>query len=232
MNKWEKKQDIPYLCIITPVFDPALTSLKFLVRDLQQQSYKSFILVCISNGASSRVEAYINKLRKSDVRFIFKELRHQNTPDWKKLLINIGVRRNFALTYFKAKRYIFIDADSQIIDKHYIAKLKYIDWLVKKDIIITQTQLPDTTILPFFPINLGRIDITCYSFSQKIALHYRFPENINEHYGIANDFRFFKKINSLHNTTYFSFLAVFKNKRSAYKKITQIYTEETNKIIA
>lgn len=221
----------PYLCIITPVFDPALPSLKFLIKDLQAQSLGNFIHILVSNGKSSEIKKYLEQLNKSDNRFIYSETPFQQTPNWKKLLINIGRRRNFAVKKYQAARYVFIDADSAIVDKSYVAKLFLIDKLTKKDIIITQSKLPDTTILPFFPINLGRIDITCYTFSQKLANKHRFPENINEHFGLANHFRFFKNINSPRNTIFFPFVAVNKDNRSTYKKVTSIHIEETDKVI-
>lgn len=221
----------PYLCVITPIFDPALPSLKLLIQDLQAQSCGDFIHVLVSNGESPGIKKFIEKVNKDDPRFIYSEIPPELTSDWKKLLINIGKRRNFALHKYRASRYVFIDADSEIVDKDYIAKMYLIEQLTKKDVIITQTKMPDSTLLPLFPISLGRIDITCYTFSQKIASRYRFPENIHEHYGIANDFRFFETINSQNNTTFFPFHAVSKDNRPAYKKIARIYLDQTDKII-
>lgn len=216
-----RKSTQPYLCIITPVFDPALPSLKLLIKDLKRQSVDHFIYICVSNGESPKIKKYIGLVSKKDGRFIYISTPPQKTPDWKTLLIDIGKRRNYALKKYKADRYVFIDADSQIVDKNYIAKLFLIDRLTKKDIIITQTRLPDATILPIFPVYLGRIDITCYTFSQNIAVRYRFPQDINEQYGIANDFRFFKIINSPTNTTFSPFIAVLKDSRPTYKKISR-----------
>ena len=49
----------PFLCIITPVFDPCLKSLEGLITDLQKQSHGNFIHVSIANGKEPKIHAYI-----------------------------------------------------------------------------------------------------------------------------------------------------------------------------
>ncbi|MBI4973721.1 hypothetical protein HZC27_03875 [Candidatus Roizmanbacteria bacterium] len=220
----------PYLCIITPVFDPALKPLKDLIRDLQSQTFPHFIHVSISNGLSPKIKKYISKLQKNDPRFIYDQLKFQPTPDWQKLLINIGKRRTYAFRKYDAVRYVFIDANSRVANNSYIAKLYMSDSFVKKDIIITQTLFPDSTLLPFFPINVGRIDITNYSFSRSIARKFRYPQNIDPEYGPANDFRFFKKINHKNNTVFFPFLGIKKDVSHSYKSIGRLFHDTIGNI--
>ncbi len=69
LNKNKKGE--PFLCIITPVFDPSLISLKKLINDMKQQKLKDFIHVVVSNGASPKIEKYITALHSKDSRFVY-----------------------------------------------------------------------------------------------------------------------------------------------------------------
>lgn len=219
------KEEAPFLCIITPIFDPALKPLKSLVRDLKTQTHPHFIHVSISNGLSPQVKNYITELSKKDSRFIYEEVKEEKIHGWQEILLNIGKRRTNAMKKYAAMRYVFVDADSSIASNSYIAKLYCCHIFSKKEIIITQTKFPDSAVLPFFPINLGRIDITNYTFSRKIALGYPYPCDIDPHYGPANDFRYFKKINKKNSTIYFPFLGILKNNKKSYKNLGKMYYE-------
>ena len=50
ISKFIKNSDEVFLCVITPVYEPALSSVKKLVKDLKNQSYTDYIHVMISNG--------------------------------------------------------------------------------------------------------------------------------------------------------------------------------------
>ena len=58
----------PFFCIVTPVYDPTLESLKLLIKELQGQTFGNFIHVMISNGKSKAIESYVNNIRISDKR--------------------------------------------------------------------------------------------------------------------------------------------------------------------
>lgn len=219
------KEETPFLCIITPIFDPALQPLKSLVHDLQTQSFPHFIHVSISNGLSPHVKKYITELSKKDSRFKYDEIKGGKINGWQEILLNIGRRRTYAMKKYTAMRYIFIDGDSSIASNSYIAKLYCSHITSKKEIIITQTKFPDSTVLPFFPINIGRIDITNYSFSHAIAQGYPYPHTIDPHFGPANDFRYFKEINKKNSTIYFPFLGILKNNKKSYKNLGKMYYE-------
>lgn len=218
-----EKRTRPFLCIITPIFDPALPSLTLLINKLKKQSYKNFILVCISGGESPKVEKFIKSISNSDSRFIYRSIPFNQSKNWNDILINIGKRRTFVLKNFLADRYMFLDADSTIPDNNYFAKLRSLHFFIKKDILITQTIFPDGTILPIFPVKIARIDITNYIVSNTIAKSYSYPTDVLLEYGPANDFRFFKEINKKDNTVFFPILGVRKNVNPSFKSILDLY---------
>lgn len=221
----------PFICVITPVFDPALAPLELLMEDLRRQSFKKFLHVSISNGLSAEIKDCVDRLRKKDKRFIYEEIPFEETPDWQRLLVNIGKRRTYAMKKHQARRYMFIDADSAVPDDKYLSKLFIADYFARQDVIITQTLFaagtvaPEPTLLPHFPIELGKIDITNFSFSQSMARMHQYPQDIDQRFGPANDYRFFSKISNAKNTIYFPVVGVDKNVNKSYKSITQIYHE-------
>lgn len=218
-----EKRTRPFLCMIVPIFDPALPSLTLLINKLRKQSYKNFILVCISGGDSPKVKKFLDSISNTDSRFIYKSIPFNQSKNWKNILINIGKRRTFVLKNFLADRYMFLDADSIIPDNNYFAKLHSLHAFVKKDILITQTIFPDGTVLPIFPLKIARIDITNYIISNFIAKSHSYPTDVLPKYGPANDFRFFKEINTKNNTVFFPIIGVKKNVNPSFKSILDLY---------
>jgi hypothetical protein len=219
----------PYLCIITPVFDPALEPLRLLIGDLQRQSFKHFLHVSISNGPSPQVRQLIDQARRADARFIYDEIEFSETPEWQTLLMNLARRRTYAMRKYRAARYMFIDADSALASDRYLAQLYVADAVLRKDVIVTQTRFaagtvfPQGAVLPLFPVGLGRIDITNYTFSHRIAARHEYPPDIDPRYGAANDYRYFQTISDPHNTVYFPFLGVLKDARRSYRSVAEIW---------
>src|SRR5258708_1795581 len=162
---------VPFLCVVTPIFDSALLSIKGLTHDLQQQTFPDFIHVLISNGPSPRIKAYVESLR--DERFIYISLKRESQKA-DNLLANVGKRKNYGMKHFRAERYVFIDADSKVIDPTFIAKLYLSHRLFRKDIIIAQIKM-GKELLPKFPLYIGNIDLTNYTFSRRIELHSHYP---------------------------------------------------------
>ena len=64
-----------FLCIITPVFDPAYESLCQLVAELHSQTFGRFIHVMISNGPSPKIKSYVLELNRKDPRFIYDDIQ-------------------------------------------------------------------------------------------------------------------------------------------------------------
>jgi dTDP-4-amino-4,6-dideoxygalactose transaminase len=221
------KSKEPFLCVITPIFDPALPSLKLLCKDLQNQTFGNFLHVVASNGPSVKVQDYINKLAKSDNRFVYVELELMPTPDFDSLMTNSGIRRDYCLRNFAAKRYLFLDADVEIIDNNYFSKLHMVDRLTKKDIIVTNVDYHGT-ILPIHPANKeGQIVIGNYCFSKNIAKKFRYPTNYNiikKKQG--NDFRYWQKIKKTNNVLYLDFVSTREGKNRSYKRMTDKNIEE------
>ena len=218
----------PHLCVITPVFDPALEPLRLLVGDLQRQTFRHFIHVSISNGPSPQIKQLIDQTRRRDPRFIYDEIEFGETLEWQALMMNLARRRTYAMRTYRAARYMFIDADSALASDRYLAKLYIADAMLRKDVIVTQTRWsprkkwPSGRVLPLFPIKLGRIDITNYTFSCRVAARHEYPPNIDPSFGAANDFRYFQEISNPHNTVYLPVLGVLKNVRRSYRTIQDI----------
>ncbi len=217
-----RPQSQPFLCIITPIFDPALKSVRGLIDDLRKQSFPNFTHILISNGAPPKIKKYIQELRKRDKRFISVQLpeEKQNSPE--KLQANLAKRKNYAMKNYKAERYVFIDADSEIIDLNFIAKLYMAHILTRRDIIVAKIKL-GLINLPIFPINIGRIDMTNYTFSRKIAINYPYPAS-NKNSLFGTDFRYFLQINNKTNTIFFDFVYLIKDSRKSYESVHSILT--------
>lgn len=218
----------PTFCIITPIFDGALDSLKILIKDLQNQTHQSFIHIVISNGPSNKVKKFILNLHKTDPRFIYVEHKYTPTKDYISLMKNSGVRRDYCLQNFNAKRYIFLDADVGIIDKEYFSKLHFADVIFRKDIIVTNVDYHGT-ILPIHPATEeGQISIANYSFSKKIAKKYRYPTDydvIKKKQG--NDYRYWMKITRNESVLFLDFLSCKEGYTRTYKRMTDQKLEET-----
>lgn len=217
INKYRKKS-APFLCIITPVFDPALASVKLMVRDLKRQTFTDFKQVLISNGPSPKTKEFIKNISKKDKRFKYVELTRELQNTGVRLQNNLGKRKNYAMKKYEAKRYVFIDADSKIIDHNFIAKLYMADILLKKDIIVAQIKLGNE-ILPVFPLDIARIDMTNYIFSRKIALKETYPMRLTKDQILATDWRFFLKINKKNNTSFLDSLYLVKDARRSYQSV-------------
>jgi len=181
---------VPFLCVITPVFDDCLAAFKLLVEALQHQTCEDFIHVAISNGKSTAIQEWLSELK--DPRFIYEEFPAEPTTNLVLLLTNLGKRRNHCLKKYEADRFVFLDADLQIIDTAYFQKLCNSHW--EAPIILTRVKHGPTT-LPKFPITLGNIDISNYSFNREIAKKIDYPTDVSfALYRYANDFRFYDSI--------------------------------------
>jgi hypothetical protein len=204
-----------FLCVITPIFDPALEPAKCLIKDLQDQTFGDFSHVLISNGESPLVKEYVQQL---DARFIYDEIPFKKASTPKELVCNISERRRFCLEKYDSQRYLFLNADMKLLDIDYFKKLS--EAHLEADILITNI-LNRGTILPRHPIRLGRIDASNYSISQKIAKAKKCQWPIDYHplFGIANDYRFFKRIGAF-KTKFLPFISAEKdghNKGSYYQ---------------
>lgn len=208
---------LPFLCVITPIFDDALPSLKPLVQDLKKQSFGSFIHVLVSNGKSVQVEKYIAQLKKTDSRFIYVEIPETKTNTWQKLQVNLGKRKNFALQKYDAERYVFVDADSAVTDKDFIAKLYLSHVYLQKDILVVRINHKDKT-LPIFPVRMGTLDMCNYTISRNLAKHSHYPTDPWQYFS-ATDFLYFREINQADNTSFLPFTYLKKDARRSYESV-------------
>ena len=224
LTKIRLHQEIPFFCVVTPVFDPALDALKTLIKDLKNQTFTDFNHVVISNGRSARVHSYLKGVSKKDRRFVYDELPQETVITGEQLLINLGKRRNYCLKKYVARRYLFLDADLKILDKNFLSKVFLADKLTKKDIILTKTRTQGQ-ILPKFPLGIGRLDISNFSFSRRIAETYNYPSSFNPETGWGNDYPFFLKIYKPGNSTFLDFVAAEKDANRSYKRTSDVFLE-------
>lgn len=218
------RADRPFLCVITPVFDEALIPLKALVNDLQSQDCSNFIHVSISNGPSPKINQFLSQINTSDSRFIYVELKRERERG-KALQRNLSKRKNYCMKQYPADRYLFIDADSAVISPHAIAVL-YVTHFITRSKIIVCNIIYKTGVLPVFPVDIGRIDITNFSFSRQIALENSYPErppsrNLEDLFYNATDYFFFKQIHNKNNTLFLPFIYLHKDKRMSYKTVAE-----------
>lgn len=216
-------KNFPFLCVITPIFDDALPSVKLLVKSLQLQTEKDFFHILISNGPSPKLKSFISKINKHDARFLYIQLKKNKTKNLLETVIDIGQRREFALKNFNAQRYIFLDADFKILSSDLISKLKNAHLHQQKDIILTKV-VGQNKVLPIFPIKVARIDMANFSFSFWLAKTRSYPTNIMynwEKIGIVNDYIFFDRIYNHKNAYFLPILSGVINGNQSYKSLTQ-----------
>ena len=162
----------PFLCVITPVFDPARPPLELLVGALQRQTFGDFVHVMVSNGPSPDVAAFVARVRAGagppDERFVYEELPARETPDLDSLVAELGRRRRHAVGTHAADRSVFLDADAEILDERYFARLYVAHVVSRRDLVLTLVRYYDR-LLPEFPIALGRIDMANFTFSAAVA---------------------------------------------------------------
>lgn len=206
----------PFLCIITPIFDPALECFKKLVDVLKNQTCGDFIHIAISNGEAPLIREFI---KTQDNRFIYDEIPFNVFIDPKDLVANLGLRREHCLKKYDAQRYLFLDADLRVFRNDYFEYLK--EFHNKSEILLTQVKYR-TLVYPIPPICLGNIDIANFSFSNKIAKKYKYPTDFDPWWGYANDYRFFSSIES--NSTYYINIAFSEkdgNNNGSYKRVSE-----------
>lgn len=221
-----------FLCIITPVFDPALEAVRKLVSELQSQTYGSFFQVMISNGLSPRIKEFVIDLRIKDARFIYDEIEEEIINNWRELLINLGKRREYCLKKYNAERYVFLDADIKLIDNDYFLKLYKAHKEIKRDVLITLIKILHAggeLSLPIFPMTCGHIDLANFSFPKRIAKKFTYPTDYDQNIGIGNDYRFFFMISQANNTAILNFFSAIKDGNNSYKRLSEFFLEEQQK---
>jgi len=223
---YKKLKRKPFFIIITPVFDPAVSSLRLLIEDLQKQTFADFKHISLSNGVSERVKHLIHGVWLEDKRFVYYELPEEKTQSGVDILINLGKRREYALKEFDGERYIFMDADLKLLDEDYLKKLHKAHVDTHKDIILTLVKLNKDIILPKFPIGYSHIDMANFTFSYAIAKKYNYPTDYDASVGIGNDYRFFERISNEENTIILNFVSSMKDGYKNYKGVTEILIEE------
>lgn len=216
----------PFLCLITPVFDPVLESLAKLVAAVKRQTFGDFVHVMVSNGPSPAIKKFIAGIARDDPRFIYDEIEEEPTGDSIAVLLNLGKRRNYAMKKYKAVRYLLLDGDLKILDDDYFRKLHVAHAEIKRDVFVTQIQYASrnrTVTLPIFPIQHGRVDIANYCFTRMIAEAYNYP---TDYIGVFNDYRFFSMIATEHNTAILDFVSAERDGNASYTRLSESFREE------
>lgn len=217
------QQQKPFLCVITPVFDPALPSIQQLVKQLQQQSLNNFLHVMVSNGPSPLVDRFTQELH--DPRFQFISLPYVSTTSPTDLMRSLGQRREYALKHFSAERFVFLDADITLLDQDYFQKLAEAHQRLGKELLITQVLRYEKT-LPTLPLRIGHIDMANFSFSEQAAKEVSYPTDVDPNYGFANDYRFFEKLLSRGEPGYLDFVSAEIGTNRSYGRVTDKHLEK------
>ncbi len=221
-----------FLCIITPVFDPAYESLCKLTAELESQTFDNFFQVMVSNGPSPRIKELVYNLNKKDPRFIYLEMEEEGIHSFNELMGNLGKRREYCLKKYDAERYLFLDADVKLIDNYYFSKLYYAHKEIKRDVLITLVKMYQKSkeiILPILPIKFAHIDIANYCFTKKIAKSYHYPTDFDPDIGLGNDYRFFSQFFNEDNSAILHFISAIRDGNNSYKRITELYLDEEKK---
>lgn len=227
LRKLESKNpEEPFVCIITPVYDQSLTSLKKLIKDLKKQSLDDFKHILISNGPSPDIEMYIKQINITESRFEYIELDFTPTPNFASLMSNLGMRRDYCLKNYSAKRYLFLDADVHIIDIDYFSKLYFSHITTNKEILVVSC-IYHGFKLPMHPINKeGLIQIGNYCISSNIAKKYRYPTQYDTNKEQGNDWRYWIKISKSNSILFLDFIATTEGDDRSYKRATDIRLED------
>lgn len=224
------RDEEPFLCVITPVFDPCLKSLEGLIADLQKQTFTNFIHVNIANGNEPKILELIENVRKTDKRFVYDEIplnsTYKDSGRVEDLLITNGIRRNFVMKKYDAKMYLNLGADFKFTDENIFQKIKTHYSETKKDVILIETKVTNKTY-PVYPINKHSfIDLTNFCYTKKIARKFKYPEDIDPRFDVANDYRYFNKIV---NFNVLEGVYGVKDGRTHYKTIEQLHYDQYNK---
>jgi len=222
----------PFLCVITPVFDPARGSVELLIQDLMRQTFGDFVHVMVSNGPSPEVSALVARVRagdlgggRPDARFLYEELPARETPDAVSLLLELGRRRRHAMGTHAADRYVFLDADAEILDERYFARLYVAHVLSRRDLILSMVRYYDR-VLPEFPIRFGRIDMANFTFSAAIGHEHPYPIDHDPSIGVANDYRFWAAISAGRKPLVLDAICVRKDGHKGYVRLTDRIIDE------
>lgn len=216
---FSNKKKEPFICVVTPVFDPALESLKKLIKDLQHQSFSSFIHVLVSNGKSEEIKNYIKKINKNDERFIYEQTSYKKTTDFASLLSNSGQRRDYILKKYNANWFHFLDSDVRVNDRSYFAKLFMAQKFHKTNLLLVKTQYHGK-VYPLYPINKeGHITISNYVFSNYIAKKFTYPKQYRDG-DLPSDFRYWLKISKNQKATVLDILSTCEGDDRSYYRMT------------
>lgn len=222
----------PFLCVITPVFDPARASVELLIEDLMRQTFGDFVHVMVSSGPSPEVAAFVAGVRAGDLgggtpdeRFLYEELPVRETPDGVSLLADLGRRRRHAVDTHAAARYVFLDADAEILDERYFARLYVAHVLSRRDLILSMVRYYDR-VLPEFPISFGRIDMANFTFSAAIALEHPYPNDHDPSFGVGNDYRFWTAISAGRKPLVLDAICVRKDGHKGYARVSDRFIGE------
>jgi hypothetical protein len=223
----EDKVEIPFLCVVTPVFDLALKSAKLLVEALQRQTFKDFIHILISNGESENIKQYVQSL--DDERFIYEE--YGPLPDDTKvgLFVTVVKRRDHCFKKYDAERYLCLDADIKVLRKDYFQKL-YDAHEAGAKVILTQVKYQpwskkvksNVVIFPRLPVNRpGTIDVSNFSIPIEDAKH-GYPSSYDRFIPYANDYKLYKRLESKYQGFhYLKLVMTEKDGNSFYKRLSE-----------
>lgn len=188
----------PFLCVITPIFDGAVEALELLIGALKKQTMQDFIHIMISAGPSNKSCNLIKSF--NDPRFIYEEYTELKTKGAEELIASLGERRTHCFKKYKAHRYVCLDADLKIKSDDYFLRLQQChhdaDILITKVWVWPPKRNGPPTVFPRYPLAKGRLDLSNFSFSRRLATHPGciYPTDMGLCGGRDGDWRFFETL--------------------------------------
>jgi hypothetical protein len=184
----------PLFCIVTPVFDPALPSIRLLAAALRRQSCGDWAHVLVSNGPSPAIAAWAAGQASADARLRYLEAPEVPTPKARDVFCDLGRRRDLVLKTTDAQRYLLFDADLELLRDDVLERLAATHADGEPEVIVQQTQ-SRLHRLPRHPVfKPGRIDVSNYCVSRRLARAVAYPSDFNPFLGYANDFRYYHRL--------------------------------------
>jgi len=193
-------------CIITPVFDGCLPSLKLLFKELKGQTYTDWTWTLCSNGYSAKMCRFVRKNNRAlarvrltsrirqlpQPRIDYVYLPYEETPDAHGLLENISKRRDHCIKIVQGDYICMIDADAKLLDRDMFTILNTELERNPQSLCIYKI-MHKLGVLPKFPIRYARIDQLNFCVKARLAKEVGYPTTLNPA-AQGNDYWYFDRV--------------------------------------
>jgi len=194
-------------CLITPVFDGCLPSLKLLFKELKGQTYTDWTWTLCSNGYSAKMHRFVRQKnrafarvrlasrvhRSPQSRIDYVYLPYEETPDAYCLLANISKRRAHCIHMVQGDYIFMIDADAKLLDRDMFKVIHAELARHPKSLCIYKVMHNEIGVLPIFPIGFARIDQLNFCVKASLAKEVGYPTTVNPE-AVGNDYWYFDRV--------------------------------------